>query len=302
MRSEAWDPDVTALLDELARGERSHLFRGSALPPRPQDVVRPSLTGASAVERKLLDVHRHELARLLTYACYLELQRDRSLMQIVDRSLTNRTDHPLSHDWANRTRHLAARDDRSVPGDWRDVRTSLERCLDGACDVDRLAAASIRLVPNAWPQFYLGMHCVRSGTWSSARAAFRAALDLAPTDWCASMIWEWIAHCELLSNRPEEALACYRVASSTTEDRSYPAASWLFHSMQLGHERGVSEACEALDRLARNDESGLVVWGENMVAARHELGWKPTAAARHRAKKLRNAAPFARRILDVVEG
>jgi hypothetical protein len=116
------------------------------------------------------------------------------------------------------------------------------------------------------------------------------------------MIWEWIAYCELLSNRPEETLACYREASSTTEDRAYPAASWLFHSMQLGHERGVSEACEALDRLAGNDESGMVAWGENMVAGRHVLGWKPTAAALHRAKKLRNAAPFAWRILDVVEG
>ncbi len=296
------DPEVLALLDEIAADPDSTLLRVPREPlkrflPLREPPVSPREPLLTRAERHLVQAHREYVARLLFDACRLSLTRDPIEKTRIHRWVTKdqRLEIPVKdkwHSWANQAvKNPPSDPDLSFP-----LRL-LQRCASGetSTPASELASASLRLVPCDATRIWLGVALHREGQSRSAMHTLQDVLAHRPSP--ANELWARM-DCGFVSfgcARYEQAVDWYRSAASVQEDPAIPVLSWFSSALQLGNREEASKARARLDEVV--DPRHPTV-NELTVSLR-------TVAPSIRCKKLLSGvrgklSPVARSIVDAL--
>ena len=260
--SGAVNPEIQALLEEIARDPRSHLLRVPRLhlPLAFEPPVRPGEAFLTKAERHLLKSHRDEVAQLLLDAARRAAYAHPRAATRLHRCLTVDRELDLGdpEEWRRRSLYEMelAPDDCRQSEEFEVLKECTRTKRAPHCSSATMALASLRLVPRAEARICLAAGLgldghVRSGT-----------IVLSKTIVLGSSILNEQCALELLGSflfevgSVHQAHAAYR-RGSFGETRSTPVMNWMLVALQLGDSRSALEAANCLgDRI--DDEDGSI--------------------------------------------
>jgi len=227
------DPEVRAVLEEVAADPRSHLLRVPRLrvPLEHEPPVSPGEAGLTAAERHLLQAHRAEVARLLLLAVVRAVYDHPSAASQLHRCVT--VDRELELPDPDEWRQTCCYQLEASPPEVRAAEgySLLERCArKDVRDVPApiaLALASMRLVPRVETQIYLALALHQAKQTRSGLNVLQNVIARRPSQLNSSYAWESIGFFEWELGRQGAALSAYREASSSQELRNMPVMSWM---------------------------------------------------------------------------
>ena len=238
------NPEVTRLLLEIRSNPDAQLLRFQGgrtgeLALQRDVLVRPSMTGLTAAEKELLQVHREEAAWILSRAFFLKYTAD------TDRH--------------RRTKAYGSVD----AGEWRQrLEQQLERCSGAGVDLDEdevldrcrvevmeewpslstLAAASLQLVDCEKTRLYCALDLIDRSEYNTAIRVLSWMIRAGPAPELAWVVHQNLAYVYALMDRVEDAWVEY-VNSSRFDDVNVEIILNVFaFSMRVGH---VDEALRA---------------------------------------------------------
>lgn len=252
-----FDPEITALLDEIAADPASNLVR----PLRPREwhdvpgitaPISPREPDLTKAERHLVEVYREEAAYLLGLPVHRWLFTKSNINEYLLSTITvdRELDWPESTEWTRRTarlaeraRHLLSREELLLLGQQLDAYDAQPlRPLD-------LLVAANRLAPTPTHVVLSGLALASEGCWTSAQNCFENALRMSSDDLLDSYSLQNLGLSCLKLDRPKESLTCYARASKTTESRPAPAMDWLSVALLLQAESSLLEAARTIDEM-----------------------------------------------------
>lgn len=255
-----FDPEFESILREVASDPHSSLLKV----PRSRavesilagDVVRPSRTGLTSLERHLLQCHRAELAFRLRQACLLKLEAREAIHArwIGHVDGTTRIERQGIRRWRSETatippQELAASE--LDPGELL-LQAAIANGLEQV-SVAQLAAASERLEPREAARIYVGMDLLSLG---DPRGALRVMSGTpSPTsrdiDAVAGACWRGAAH-EALKEL-DRALALHEEAHERQPSSFLPLLNCFIMAALMRDAQAMSKHGAALDRLIPHD-------------------------------------------------
>lgn len=265
MSESRFDPEVLALLDEIASDPRASLLRMPARPLKnwiagPEEVLSPHASHLTRAERHLVQAYREEAASVLVEACIRELSQSR----VADSST------PPSPTLEARARRLV--DHAGIDGP--DLEP-LERVASSK-RVSSLviAGAAMRLAPSDVARNCLGAALTLEGSPASARRVLGpVARDGATARQRAKALANLGMVCSELRDY-EGAVEYNRLACRTDGDWAAAPIWALVGAIQLGRERDVVEFLRRVDQRASTRSVQDLAAG--MRRDRIKGSWSPT--------------------------
>ncbi len=278
------DPEVQAILEEVGRDPACKLLRVPKLVVSPvsQAPVRDRDSTLTRVERRLVKVHRNDVAQLLLDEAARRITeveaREGRLLRYVNASTISA---PVDADvWrkrvSSRLRKMTGVEDEVVP------EALLKACvgIDQAGDVSpvQLATASLRLVPRATTSICLGIALDQEGRVEHGYSTLIETIDRLPSELMLSYAWQGIACIEFEKGNLEgERLALNR-ASMTAELRGDPAMAWFSACLKSGDRKDVLVAASRIEDCIPVGHPSVDEY-IHMRTRRDEANrWKPTKA------------------------
>jgi hypothetical protein len=283
MSETQFEPEVLALLDEIARSPEGRLLHVPRQRLRsyygdPSETLTPHGSYLSKAERHLVSAYREQAARVLLEACHARLQRDQQVVKTRDY---------VEGDLQGKARVLS----RSMPVD-PDLKKTLTSLGDRSeLSATELVVASVRLAPSEAASNALAV-CYQQEGW--LRTSLRV---LAPFFDCAASDAQ---RADALSNmgrahfRPGEyhrAFEFSRQACLLDESRSRLAVWCLTDALQSGDEQAALAASRTLEERLQDGCVALAL--QVLVEGKKRGAWTPTAAGRNVSARIRVTLPPA---------
>jgi len=275
------DPEVRAILEEVALDPRSHLLRVPvpAIPPRREEPVRDTEVLLTRAERRLVEVHRHEVAELLleeVRRAVLEEQRVGSaILRPVEGDSGFRRHDP--REWESRARRRLSVIPEELGESWGG--SLLEECVRTAPDRRpspvQLAAASLRLVPRALTRLYLALALHEAGQTRSGLQVLFDVLDGGPSAALEPYLWQNVGLLESSLDAPRRALNAWRRGALSPEAGPTQPMSWFAEALCQGDRGELRRAERRLRELGESDSPRVERFLEVYVIAARRAAWRP---------------------------
>ncbi len=324
--AELLDPEVEALLQEIAADPRSSLLRvprpkvlrglferGSRAADEPATSARA--TGLTSAERQLLLVHRCEVAALLREACVLRLFEEPRAAEEIGRDIDVRRRIEIPDEDAWRARARREMDAVTDDSETTDAYELLLRCVHPADEsrwgedassarpsAAQLATSSLRVAAHDSARICVGVDLIRRDEPRTALRVLESVLAGAPSALHASNAHENVGWARAASGDAPAARDAYRAAALCGEPRPTPLASWLFHALDAADRPDVLDAAARLDELVEPDHPSLADWLKGVRRKRAERGRGPSPATKKLLESLADElGDTSRRIASAFE-
>lgn len=277
MSSPSFEPEVLALLDEIARSSEGRLLRiprhrFPAYAGDPAETVTPHGSFLSRAERHLIRGYREEAAQVLLHACILQLGK---------RARIYSTREGSESAMRARAKPLAARLASEA-----DVPRTLSSLAEGHhATFTELAIASVRLAPCDLG-FSTLANCYQQEEWfrSSLRVLARF-LDGGATSERRAQGFANMAQTYSLQGDHARAYECGLQAARFDGEHCRFAIWCMTDALQGGNEAAVLASAQLLDRGPEQEEYDRVL---RLLRRDRERGaWTPTAASQTLSAELR---------------
>lgn len=300
------DPELQALLEEIAADPRARSFRGDVPVPRSLScfdagVLRESRTGLTLAERELLRVHREELAHLLLQASEHKLQQDPAMRA--------RTSAYVS---AERRRHfpdgpeLIALLERSVRGMsapssplTSTARTGLALLHSPASSAHQFAGLALRLVPQDASWIQIARALLVEG---DPRASIALLTNLLSRRHDARLIgcaMEWVGVCFIAIGDARGAAPAFSRAARAAAPPPSSLLSWFVQSILACLEEESLRASGAVDSYLSGASPAVEAWREGLRARLVQGSTRTTPQVLDLARKLvGRVGPVSNSILE----
>lgn len=278
MTERAFDPEVVALLKEVARDSKSELLRLPKGPlnkwaGRPEDVVSRRRSDLSRVENHLVEAYREEAAWVLLQACLAQLKR----LPLVFPS--NAPNAALVESSARRL------NDNEVAGWGQQSALALVAAGQEVSSV-QLGVASLRLAPSDVARNALAVAFHRSGRSACSVQLSRRVLSGEPSATQRAQAFEHLA--EVYASRQDYARSfesCRRAAQSDESRVQYQV--WcLTTALQAGEETRARHHSSLLEQHPGHED--LAIFARELTTGRVSGQWHPTAASARLISRLLN--------------
>ena len=286
MSEPAFDPEVVALLQEVARDSGSSLLRLPKGPlsrwvARPEEVVSPRGSHLSKVERHLVEAYREEAAWVLLRACIAELKH---LALVFSRAKTEQEELRKKAGSMNENPHgLSAELDMIAKGQ--------------ELSAGQLAVASMRLSPTDLGRNVLSICLQRNGQNASSIHLLNRLLASTHSLAQKAQAHENLAQAWVADGDYARALECNVLASRLDETKARFVAWCLTNALQDGNERSARRSALELEDHPCACELEAVAMA--LKSGRAVGFWKPTAKSRPLAMRLRGeVSSFVEGVLD----
>lgn len=274
-----FEPEVLALLDEIARSPEGRLLRVPRERLRsyfgdPKEILTPHGSFQSRAERHLITRYREQAARVLLEACHARLQQDQ---QVVT------TAHHDEEALRERARVLSAQ----LSTDFAGTQDPLLH-LSGLSATE-LAVASARLDPRDAALNALAV-CYQSEGWlQSSLRVLATFFDLAVSSEQRADAFSNMARAHSLQGQFSRAVD-FRMQACTFDHRRSRLAAWgMVDAIQAGSEERALACSRLLEE--RASDGGVPGVLQFLDAGRSRARWQPTREARDLCLRLRNALP-----------
>lgn len=285
--------EVRELLGALAADGQAGLLRARTRPRQTTAVVTSSAPFLKAAERKLLDAHREEVARLL-YGLASALVKGRGdgprLVHFREEAV-----HLDRGQLAGRLGRIAA---AGIDLDDHGALDLVRACsLPGtALDAQHLIATAFRLAPSDSLRVLRGLSTfLDEGDATAARGQLNELLSSKPSGRIASYAWENLGMMAIEMGRFDEAARSYEMAATCDRERIIPRVSWLNASLLS---EDLDQAIRAAGTLeAALESTAAVGW---LVGCRNQSKRPiPGHRARELARQMMDrSGPVARKVCD----
>lgn len=262
-----FEPEVEALLREIARDPRSCLLRV----PRPavsrtaveeQPHVMAGATGLTAAERQLLLVHRADAAQLLRELCRRRLMDEFFLSGAIgpDWNASRRMAHAVSDEEWERSAKAELAFAADAAGDLEAYRL-LQQCVARGpgtnASVADVAAASLRLEPSDEARIYVALDQISDGALRSAEAGLHQVIQGTTRRQLASIAWEDVGLARWCENDAERALEMYQRSAAVDPTRWMPILESFVTAVMLGLTDTAMRWSRVLDELVVPDHEAI---------------------------------------------
>lgn len=254
-----FDPEVEALLREIAEDPRSNLLRV----PRPMasralvedvPIVSVATAGLTKAERHLAIVHREELSYLLRCAAWKRLTEGEDTWFVVSRSLPDGTEVPVPSLDSVRRDARALIDDPPPDVSQLGAMELIERCVSSPLEawptVQQFASASLRIAPS----------CKARVNAAAAEIAFRRPMSaLQALSYCAPRIQstsEWVswwtarARAFSVMGRTADAMVCHERAADAMPGHFAIMVALTIDDLLIGTEADIRRRLRMFDDAA----------------------------------------------------
>ena len=255
-------PELRELLGELAQDDSAKLLRVPAESIWPESQEQRPHVGASApflkaAERKLLEVHREEAARLL-YEYMTWIQREDPRFNAYSHHADCRETRPRAEVDADAKGLLQAAEGESVELEGEAL---LRACVasDASVSPSALLGAAMRLAPSTSIRIAQGLfRLLELDDPAGSEALLRQTLEETGSTNLASYSWENLGLLAARRGDYGEAATCYARAVRRDGSRALPKLSWLHFGLLAGRVDDCVRAAELVDRSIKQDDASLV--------------------------------------------
>ena len=273
-----FDPEVEALLREIASEPRSRLLRFGR--PRTLRGLFPShgvgldaggAPGLASAERHLLDVHRVELAWALREACLIKFLGDRGFGHRIGRNVDMTRGHrvPSAARWRRLFRNELQRGGLDPRMQLRSQEAPLALESDWLSNsVSFLASLSLQLEATDQARIYLAIDLALMGQHASSRRVLNEVLAGKPTAEHASCALQALALCSSARRAYGEAAVLARRSARTGPERPEPYLNWLYYSLMSGDRAAAVDCSRRIDDLMDSRHPAVRLFERQLRAQR----------------------------------
>lgn len=285
--TDRFDPEVIALLDEIARSPEGSLLKMPKRPLRhwiaaPEEVVSPHGSYLTRAEKHLVDVYREEAAWVLLERCVKKASESFLVLSTFERS---------EAELSERSRSLQKR----LKGQ-PDIAEALERAeTDTAA---RFATAALRLMPCDFGRLCLAVGLLSGEDDSSASTILEGLTTSRTLASVRAQAFESLGFVHSRKGHFESAVECDESAWLFDQDK-IRLIIWAFSDAVQGG--NAIKARGFLDRLGEHDDlKTLEAITAEIRDDRAQGRWKPTREARRILPHLQDrTSKEAERLIDV---
>lgn len=303
----ALEPELEALLREIARDPRSSLLRFPR-PARPLDLARTweaasrTSPGLTPAERHLLEVHRAETAQFLL---------DRWLHEVTARprvgfALSKGSDVEAVVGEESADRQMGVSRLASLLPEARAEFAAESATLDfdkslTSIELSGLVLAAERMLPSILSKTYIAYDQSLNTQPRAALGNLRRLLEAERRPGMRSHLWQAMGFVAGTTGDLALACMCYGRSIRMEETRLNPLAVWLVLCVQVGDRENALTAARRIDELVREDHPLLLDFREEQWRTRLQRAWAPTPQAALCAPGVREAVGnSSRMVLDVL--
>lgn len=216
-----FDPEIEALLREIAADPRSNLLRvprQKAARALVEDVpiVGVATAGLTKAERQLAIVHRHELSYLLRCAAWKRLTEGEDTWFVVSRSLPDGTEVPVPTLDSVRSEARTLIDAPPPDVSHLGALELLDRCVSSPFEewptVQQFAGASLRIAPSGMARVNAAAAILELGQPRSALLCLELAESSLPDDLSRSSLWSTRSRALFASGEKRDGLRALECA------------------------------------------------------------------------------------------
>jgi len=295
-----FDPEVEALLREIAADPRSKLLRFDR--PRtlrglfPAHPVGAGAPGLGKAERHLLDVHRVELAWALREACMVKFLGERSFERWIGRNVDVTRGYRVTKRKAWRRMF---RDELVLGGRTPSpLGVESDRLSDS---VSHLASISLQLEASDQARIYLAIDLALMGQIASSRRVLKQVLAQRPTDGHASHALQVLALCCSAEGAWGEAADLAHRSACKGPERPEPCLNRLYYSLMSCDGAAAVEGSHRIDDLMDSRHSAVALFERQLRAQRRSGEWSLSARTRACVRRIEGElGEPARRIAHVL--
>jgi hypothetical protein len=291
MSETQFEPEVLALLDEIARSPEGRLLhvpreRLRSYYGDPSETLTPHGSFLSRAERHLVSAYREQAAQVLLEACILGLKRDPQFFTTLKRDIGELRD---------KARCL----DAVRIGEGNPARTLVALASGEDLSLTELAIASVRLDPCDRAHNILAVCYQQEGWFNSSLKALERFRRGAASQLQRAQAFANMAHVFARLLDFPEAVRLGLKACALEETRSrFPAWS-LTSAVQGGDEPSALESMRLLEE--RTDASDFTPIVDGLRTGRANGAWAPTSASVDLLPRIRHkCSSRAGAILDVL--
>jgi hypothetical protein len=281
MSEQRFEPEVLALLDEIARSPDATLLR---IPRerllryvgRPEEMISPHGSWLTKAEKHLVTAYREQAARVLLEVCILRLKEDPLIFS---------TTQPDPATLATRARKVA----RRLPKQSVSLGTLNDLAGGRIVPTSILAVASLRLAPSDLATNALGLAHQQEGHVMASMRVLKKSLASTSSFHQRAQAWENLGRAYSLKGLFRNAFECdYRAI--LTDDRKLRFVVWcLADAIQGGDEPSALESAKRIH--LRQDSRDAITIARDLLAGRANGSWSPTPAGRRLASRIRKQLP-----------
>lgn len=286
--TDTFDPEVIALLDEIARSPEGSLLKMPTRPLRhwvaaPEEIVSPRGSYLTRAEKHLVDVYREEAAWVLLERC---VHKSRSVLFL------HTTFHQNEKELVERSRSLREK----LEGHEDALVEALER--PEACSAAGLAAAAMRLMPCDFGRLCLGLGLMSQGDDASASSILGSLTTTRTLATTRAQAFENLGLLQARRGSFDAALEFDEIACALDESKIRLFVWGFSDAVQAGHP---DIACRYLDGIEERRDPVTVTRIATEISHDRLLGkWKPTDSARRALPALtgRRTSTESERLID----
>jgi hypothetical protein len=301
-----FDPEVEALLREIASDPRSKLLRFDR--PRllrglfPRHPVGGRAPGLGKAERHLLDVHRVELAWALRQACLVKFLGERGFGRWIGRNvdLTHGYRVPSAARWRRLFRDEL---ERGGSASWQQGCSPLHVESDWLSDsISHLASMSLQLESTDQARIYLAIDLALMGRNASSKRVLKEVLAGKATDEIASHALQALALCSSADRAYGEAAGLARRSARMGAERPEPYLNWLYYSLLSCDRAAAVECSDRISDLMDSRHPAVELFEKQLRTQRRSGEWSPSARTRGCVRRIDDQlGEPARRIARVLQ-
>lgn len=290
-------PELRELLGAIADDPRAQLLRVRSHQAFREGLERnPKVSSAAPflrkAERRLLELHREELGRLLyAYAHIVRMQVPENTLRVHYQDCE--VAPPAKAELDHRARALLATEGADPP-----ETELLRRCLASTSGLDatEVIGATLRVAPSDKAQVMLGTDLCLEGQRAEADKALRSFLARGPGSPIDSYAWESLGVLAAQSGELAAAAGSYESSVRADPTRVVPALAWLWFSLRAEDVRSASMAAAFVDRVVPADVPAIT-WFRGLGDSGVRGAVSPDVARLARSVAGRSG-PASRRIVD----
>lgn len=296
MSEHSFDPEVVALLNEIAQSSSSTLLRTPKerllrWVGRPEEVVSPHGSYLSKAEKHLVGAYREQAASVLYAACIAQLASRPETGVFVESSR-----RPDMREIDSRASRLA----QGIPSHQADGRIQEAVLNHASFSASELATASLRLISADLTRIALGVSYLSEGLSFAAIRVFEQVLSGRPSSTMRSVAHDNCGGVQCTLMNYSRAFECLDEASRAADGRWKTTIYKMIVALQLGEK---DEAVYSAQALARMDikPDGLDELVRYFELTRRAKKWVLTPQAERVLHELHDSMPeVARRVCDAL--
>jgi hypothetical protein len=283
MSETQFEPEVLALLDEIARSPEGRLLhvpreRLRSYYGDPSETLTPHGSFLSRAERHLVSAYREQAAQVLLEACHARLQRDQQVVKTRDY---------IEGDLQGKARVLS----RSMPVD-PDLKRTLASFGDRSdLSATELVVASVRLAPREAASNALAVCYQQEGWLRTSLRVLAPFFDCAASSAQRADAFLNMARAHSLAGRHDQALGFSGQACLFDVERGRLAVWYLTDALQSGDEQAARAASQSLEDRVQDGSVSMAL--QLLVAGKERGVWAPTPESKKLSAKIRASLPQA---------